>query len=97
MWALGNGTWLLTYHHDALATSRNPTEINLIGSRQVIQRAKQQAHFLLSINVHNSRLKIPSLLCRNVETPSYVVTFRLRAARGTFSEYRGNLFSINFL
>jgi len=58
---------------------------------------KATGHFFISINVHNIRLKIPSLLCRNVETPSYVVTFRLRVARGTFSEYRGNLFSIKFL
>ena len=48
-------------------------------------------------NLHNIRLKIQSLLCRNVETQSYVATFLLRVAWGTFPEYRGNLFSINFL
>jgi len=93
MWALATGTGLLTCHHDALATSHNPTALNLIGSCQELMCAKPQTHLCLSINVHNIHSKIPSFLCRNVETPSYVVTFRFRVARGTFSEYGGKFFS----
>jgi hypothetical protein len=91
LWALATGTWLLTYHHHALATSRNPTALHLIGSRLVRECAKPQAHLFLSINVHDIRFKIPSLLCRNVEMPSYVVTFHLHVARGNFSKYRCKL------
>jgi len=75
---------------------RNPTKLNLIGSRQAIERTKREVHILPSINLHNIHSKIPSFLCRNVETLSDLVTFRLRVARDT-SKYRGNLFSINFL
>ena len=76
---------------------RNPTKLNLIGSRQVTERAKRQVQLLLSINLHNIHYKITSVLCRNVETPSYLVIFRPRGARDTFSKYRSDLFSIKFL
>jgi len=35
----------------------NSSGLNLIGSRQVIQRAKPQAHLVLSINLHNIQSK----------------------------------------
>ena len=49
----------------------------------MIERDKPKARLFLTIYLHN----IPSLICRNVEKPSYVATFRLRVANGTFSEY----------
>ena len=76
---------------------RNPSALNLIGSRQMIEHDKSKVHLLLSINLHNILSKIPSFLFRNVVTPSYVVAFRLHVSKGTFSKYRGNTFSINFL
>jgi len=50
---------------------------NKEGSR-VTERAKPPVNFFQTVLIHNFRLKIPLLLCRNVEVPRHVVaTFSL--------------------